>query len=235
MRLMIRFHLFGVPVSIHPSLWLTLALVGGLLSATSASAMLGVALFVIAGFFCLLVHEMGHALMGRRLGGGNPQVFMAWLGGDCCNEKAVLTRLQGVAMTAAGPASSLLLGLLALALLSTYVGGIDAGMELAANNIFGIIPPEYAEHLSPAGLEFFRSLIQVSFWWTLLNLIPVFPLDGGQIMHGLMRSSRTMHMVSLIVALLLVMLFILFNFFLMAVFMCFLAYINYQGMQQAPY
>ena len=85
------------------------------------------------------------------------------------------------------------------------------------------------------GLAFFRCLIQVCFWWTLLNLIPVFPLDGGQIMHGLMRSSHTMHVVSLTVALLLVMLFIVFNFWLMAALMGFLAYINYRGLQQAPY
>ncbi len=232
---MIRFHLFGVPVSIHPSLWLTLALVGGVMSISSVSGALAVALFVIAGFLCLLVHEMGHALVGRSLGGGEPQVFMAWLGGDCCNERAVLTRWQGVLMTAAGPAASALLGLLTFLLLSLYIGSIEGGIFLAVNYIFGVVPIEYSDMYPPMGLAFFRGLIQVSFWWTLLNLIPVFPLDGGQIMHGLMRSSHTMHGVSLAVALLLVMLFIMFNFWFMAVLMGFLAYINYRGLQQAPY
>ena len=227
--------MFGVPVTIHPSLWLTLALVGGVLSVTSVSGMLAVALFVIAGFFCLLVHEMGHALVGRGFGGGEPQVFMAWLGGDCCNERAVLTRWQGVLMTAAGPAASALLGLLAYAALSLYIGSFEGGAYLSLNYIFGIVPPEYSDLFPPMGLAFFRCLIQVSFWWTLLNLIPVFPLDGGQIMHGLMRSSHTMHVVSLVVALALVMLFIMFNLWLMAMLMGFLAYINYRGLQQAPY
>ncbi len=222
-------------MSIHPSLWLTLALVGGVLSVTSVSGALAVALFVIAGFLCLLVHEMGHALVGRYLGGGEPQVFMAWLGGDCCNERAVLTRWQGVLMTAAGPAASCLLGLLAFVLLSLYIGSFEGGVFLGLNYIFGVVPFEYSDLFPPMALAFFRCLIQVSFWWTLLNLIPVFPLDGGQIMHGLMRSSHTMHTVSLVVALLLVMLFIVFNFWLMAVLMGFLAYINYRGLQQAPY
>ncbi len=232
---MIRFCLFGVPVSIHPSLWLTLALVGGVFSVSSVSSVLCVALFVIAGFLCLLVHEMGHALVGRALGGGEPAVYMAWLGGDCCNERAVLTRWQGVLMTAAGPGATLLLGALALLLLSLYVGRFDVGFFLASYYALGV-SPEMVINVEPTlGLAFFRSLIQVSVWWTVLNLIPVFPLDGGQIMHGLMRSSYTMHTVSMAVAVTLVLLFFVLGFWLMAALMGFLAYFNYRCLQRAPY
>ena len=99
---MIRFTLFGVPVSIHPTLWLTLAVLGRIFAVTSMVDLICVLLFIISAFVVLLAHEMGHALVGRRLGGGQPSVYLAWLGGDCTNETARLTRWQGVMMTAAG-------------------------------------------------------------------------------------------------------------------------------------
>ena len=66
---MIRFTLFGVPVSIHPTLWLTLAFLGRAFFATSMVEFMGSLLFIVAAFAVLLAHEMGHALVGRKLGG----------------------------------------------------------------------------------------------------------------------------------------------------------------------
>lgn len=232
---MIRFSLFGIPVSIHPSLWLTLAVLGGMLGADSWLHVLSVCLFVIAGFFCLLCHEMGHALVGRRLGGGEPRVYLAWLGGDCNNPRARMTRLQGVVMTAAGPGASLLLGLAAAAALCVYVGGAATGLALATNFMFGIMPPGAEQYGSPLALFFFLYLIEVSFWWSVLNLIPVFPLDGGQILNGIMHSPRQVHSISLCIAALLTLLFVLLGVWLMAVLMVMLAVLNYNFRRQAPY
>lgn len=232
---MIRFTLFGVPVSIHPSLWLTLAVLGGALGAGSMIHLLSVCLFVIAGFFCLLCHEMGHALVGRRFGGGEPRVYLAWLGGDCNNPRARMTRMQGVIMTAAGPLASLALGLLALGLLCVYVGNTATGLSLGMDFMFGIMPQEAADLGSPLALFFFLYLIEVSFWWSVLNLIPVFPLDGGQILNGLMRSPRQVHAISLAIACLLSLFFLVLGVWLMAILMVMLAVLNHNFRRQAPY
>ncbi len=229
---MIRFRLFGVSVSIHPSLWLTLAMVG-LMTVSGVSLLPGVVLFTVAGFLCLFGHEMGHALVSRARGGGNPEVFMAGLGGDCCNELAVLTRWRGVLMTAAGPAATLLLALLAYVLLSLYVGGIDGGTYVALNFLIGRVPAEFVALHPTLGLVFFKFLIQVSVWWTLLNLLPIFPLDGGQIMHGLMRSPYTMHVVSLAFAALCMTAFIAAQLWVLVLLMFFLGYINFRCLQHS--
>ena len=110
---MIRFTLFGVQVSIHPTLWLTLAILGRAYCVSSVVELMSALLFIVSAFVILLAHEMGHALVGRRLGGGYPCVYLAWLGGDCTNETARLTRMQGVVMTAAGPLASLAVGVIA--------------------------------------------------------------------------------------------------------------------------
>ena len=60
---MIQFSLFGIPVRVEPIFWLTLALIGGGLSARDSESLLVVALFVLAGFVSVLIHEMGHALI----------------------------------------------------------------------------------------------------------------------------------------------------------------------------
>ncbi len=231
---MVRFRLFGIPANIHPSLWLTLAL-AGLLSVSGVSLLPGVVLFAVAAFLCLFVHEMGHALISRALGGGEPTVYMGWLGGDCCNANAVLTRWRGILMTAAGPLATLLLALLSFLLLSLYVHGFDSGLCLTLNFLVGRIPAEYVSLYPSMGLIFFKFIIQISVWWSLLNLLPVFPLDGGQIMHGLMRSPHTMHMVSVTCAALCITAFIAISAWFLVLMMGFLAYFNYRCLRHSPY
>jgi len=75
----------------------------------------------------------------------------------------------------------------------------------------------------------------VSFWWTVLNLLPIFPLDGGQIMHGLMRSPRLMHSVSLYVAVTLFVVFRTLGMWIACLFMLALSVLNYRFRMQAPY
>ena len=225
---MIRFSLLGVQVSIHPTLWLTLAFLGRAFFVSSLVELMSALLFVIAAFVILLAHEMGHALVGRRLGGGQPSVYLAWLGGDCTNETARLTRMQGVVMTAAGPVASLGVGLVSYLLMSLYVGDFGLGTALAAGFALGVMPAEVLEAFPPLAMFFFFYLIEVSCWWTLLNLLPVFPLDGGQIMQGLMKSRQQMHAISLVVAVVLAVFFGCLGLWLLTIFLVLLAVLNHR-------
>ena len=226
---MIRFTLFGVSVSIHPSLWGMLAVLGWAFSVPGIPVALSVCLFAVVAFFCLLIHEMGHALVGRHLGGGTPEVALSWLGGDCCNATAVFTRPQGIFMTLAGPLATLSFCGLSLALSAFLSGGTFFVGTLSC--ITGQVAPQ-GSALYPASVTVFLFYaVQISFWWTLLNLLPVFPLDGGQLMHGLMASSRRMHRISLGVAAPVAVAAALTDMWLLAILMSFLAYFNYRCVQ----
>lgn len=227
---MISFSLFRVQVAIHPSLWVMLALLGAVFTGFS-TGVAGVALFGIAAFICLLAHEMGHAVVGRRLGGGQPAVWLAWLGGDCCNESARLTRLQGILMTAAGPLCSLLPVLVVGAVLSFMLGSVTEGAAVTLNFVFGVASEALLEIFPPMVLVFVLYLVQICVWWSLLNLLPVFPLDGGQIMHGLMRSAYSMHRISLAFACVLALFFLVLGSLWMVFIMASLAIFNYRCMQ----
>ena len=108
-RRMVRFSIFGIPVLVHPFFWVTLALIGGALNANSPSAILGLCLFLLAGFISILVHELGHALTARRFGARSEIVLQAF-GGYAAYSGVRLTRPQSFAVTAAGPAVQILLG-----------------------------------------------------------------------------------------------------------------------------
>ena len=225
---MIRFTLFGVPVSIHPTLWLTLAFLGRAFAVTSVVELICVLLFIIAAFAILLAHEMGHALVGRLLGGGQPSVYLAWLGGDCTNETARLTRLQGVVMTLAGPLCSLGVGLLAYVGLCLYVGNFSLGSAMAFYFAVGYMPADVLTVFPPLAMFFFFYTIEVSCWWTLLNMLPIFPLDGGQIMQGLMKSRQQMHAISLGAAVVVGLASACIGMWLLTVFMVMLAVLNHK-------
>lgn len=230
---MIRFTLFGVQVSIHPTLWLTLAILGRAYMVSNMVELMSALLFIIAAFVVLLAHEMGHALVGRRLGGGQPSVYLAWLGGDCTNESARLTRLQGVVMTAAGPLASLAVGLVAYLGLCLYVGDFSLGSALSVGFALGVMPAEVLMTYPPLAMFFFFYLVEVSCWWTVLNLLPIFPLDGGQIMQGLMKSRTQMHAISLAVAVVLTLTFAVLGLWLLSIFMVLLAVLNHKLHQES--
>ena len=64
---MLRFRLFGIPITILPWFWITLAIIGaGSLSTTDD--LFRLLLFVLAGFFSVLVHELGHGLTIKKFG-----------------------------------------------------------------------------------------------------------------------------------------------------------------------
>lgn len=204
-RLTIRFSLFRVPVSVHPSLWVMLLLLGGLLSVRTAEDLLHLLSFVIIAFLTLLLHEFGHALTGRALGGGCPSVTLAWLGGFCRNDEANLSSREDLVMTAAGPLFSLLpAGVTLLILLVSnlsFGGSIDPVLSAAAATVLGhpldsSLLPEVARSVAFAA----EQSLQIPLWWALINLLPIHPLDGGQILLHCTRSERSTRCVSFVTA-----------------------------------
>jgi Zn-dependent protease len=162
---MVRFILFGIPVQVQPFFWVTLVIIGGALDATSATDMLRIGLFVIAGFISILVHELGHALAARKFGAYSEITLQAF-GGYAAYSGVRLTRPQSFLVTAAGPAVQMLLG---YALLKSFV----------------LLPP-----INQNAGYFLVTLMQISLFWALLNLLPVLPMDGGQMLNAVLGPRR---------------------------------------------
>jgi len=166
---MFRFSIFGIQVEVQPWFWLTMILLGSNFGSNmqgTPAEILGIALFVIAGFTSILIHELGHALTARSYG-TQPYIVLQAFGGYAAYPAGVMTRWQSFLITAAGPAAQLFLALVAF---------------VAKNRL--------EVYMNENILSFFNDLIWVSVLWAVLNLVPVVPLDGGQMLAAIMGPKR---------------------------------------------
>lgn len=234
------FELFGVPVQIQPMSWVILALIGGGFGIDSKESLVSVLLFVAAGMVTLLAHEFGHALVGRRVGAGPASITIAGLGGATEHATLPPTRQGYFAMVAAGP-----LGSLAVCLAAGLVLGILAGKPLAGlvsaiilplaglvpvNGALGVaLDAGYTAHqISPFLTQFLMTFMMLGFWWTVFNLFPVFPLDGGKLLGNILRSDFKACRIGLFFSALLVVLAVLSGSIFNMMICGWIAYMNYQ-------
>jgi stage IV sporulation protein FB len=208
---MISFNLFGIPVRIEPWFWITMALIGGGLSANDSLSILLVLVFILAGLISILTHELGHALTVRKFGLPTAITLRAF-GGYASYPAGALSRRQSFLVTAAGPALQVSLGI-ALFVIRHYVA----------------IPPESLLH----ALCF--DLISISIIWAVLNCLPIYPMDGGQMLAAILGPKRA-HFVHLIGALCAVIIgLVAYNYlqaWLLPLFMGLFAWQNWQAFQQ---
>ena len=173
---MVRFKLFGIPITILPWFWLTLAIIGSNKLST-LDDLFRLVLFILAGFISILVHELGHGLTIKKLG-AETQIVLQAFGGFATYPQNHFNRFQDFIITAAGPAVQLLLA------------GV---VSLILNNV----PIE-----APMGEEFLNVLLWISVIWAVFNLLPVFPLDGGQLLNAVLGPKRRTitHIIGILVA-----------------------------------
>jgi len=206
---MVRFSLFGIPITVEPWFWVTMVFLGGGLDASSTEDFLKIALFVIAGFVSLLVHEMGHALTIRKY--GLPvQVTLQAFGGYAAYPAGMLTRKQSFIVTAAGPGLQILFGMAVLALAF-------------------VMPP-----VSPFIGYFVYVVWVISLIWAFFNCLPIFPLDGGQMLSAVLGPQRLrgLHLTGIVCAVIVGLLAFSGHQMFVAIFMGFFAYQNYQMLRQ---
>lgn len=225
---MIRFSLCGIPVHIHPSFW-GAALAWGVALTLCEPQLLVVPFFALAFFVSLLVHELGHALAGRWLIGSRVGVYLSWLGGACCSEEAPeCSRSRGLIITMAGPLAGFLLA-------GAICGGVVAlapDWPVAGRTILcmllGHAPIDMVPEWPPLLVQLVVYVLQISIWWGLLNMLPIFPLDGGLVLHALMGDTHTSHVISMVATCLPAVLFIATGVWALAALMLVLAYYNYR-------
>ncbi len=199
----LRFQLFGIPVRVHPLFWLVTALLGG----AGRDDLSVVLLWMACVFVSILVHEFGHGLMGRFFG-YQAQIALYGMGGLCESEGYRQTPQQRLAVIAAGPGAGLLL-FVAVLLGVRLAYGVQ---PLDALSILGIGPGNPLDALAkllPSGRYVATAvvfLIEINLIWSILNLVPIWPLDGGQITRvglGMVSPShgpRWAHVLSLLLA-----------------------------------
>jgi Zn-dependent protease len=162
-RLDLHWRLAGVPVRITPLFWAAGAILGIRYYADPDGGSLGYFVFWMAALLIgLLVHELAHVFVGR-LFGMKPEVILYGLGG--------LTRGLDTVPGLGARLAVLLAGPLASAMIATLVFGLTL---LPFPDTFR----QWGWGTAIATGLFL--LLRINFWWALVNLLPLWPLDGGQ-------------------------------------------------------
>lgn len=152
----LNWRMWGIPVRVHPLFWL-ITLLLGLNALQDGFAYL----LVWAGcvFVSILVHELGHIFMGLTFGARGHIVLYSF-GGLAIGSNDLRGRGQRVAVSFAGPVA----------------GFVLLGLTLLIKNL--LEPPGGFTQLARAMLF---DLTVINLVWGILNLMPIWPLDGGQI------------------------------------------------------
>lgn len=143
----------SIPISIHPVFLAVAALIGWLMSGNIPDTLV-IALVI---FFSVLWHEIGHASTAVFFGQQAKIAFQA-LGGMTYREGPKLKLWQEFIIVLNGPLFGLSLFALSVTILA-YAGELPHSVNVAL-----------------------KSSTYINLVWTLLNLIPVGPLDGGRLL-----------------------------------------------------
>lgn len=161
----LNFSLFGIPIRVHPLFWAVSAILGW--NARHPNLMF---IWILCVFVSILVHELGHALTAKSFG-CQPHIVLYSFGGYASFEpvRGYTTR-RAILILSAGPGAGFIL--------YAVVRAIEHLLEQQG---VAISRPAYAAF---AYMEF------INLWWGIANLLPVFPLDGGQISSAALRHWR---------------------------------------------
>jgi Zn-dependent protease len=161
----LRVRVLGFPVHIDLSFVVTIGLIGWL---SAARTPLDFVLWLVIATLAILIHELGHAVVARTTG-ARPEIALTGFGGvTVYAPPRPLSRGRSLAISVAGP----LVGLAAGGLI--WLAWITVGAGLAPGSA-GWTALSYARF--------------TTIGWSVLNLLPVLPLDGGQAMRELLPGT----------------------------------------------
>ena len=232
---MIQFRFLGIPVRIEPMFWLVTFFLGGGLSlgaGTTKTDIIWVLMWMVIACVSILVHEYGHALTARKLSGGQHEIRLWGMGGLAYHQGGNPTRKSRLWTIAMGPGAGLALFLLtSLAVISTY------GPEVLQYLVTRRVPTELSESFlsvvttQPPLFRIFSMLIWINLWWSLINLLPVFPLDGGQLFSTWTGKTLLAYKIGVGVGSAVALFSLLRGELYIGVLFGFLAYQNYKNLQ----
>jgi Zn-dependent protease len=156
----LRWRMLGTHVRVHPLFWLVSALFGSnlLQMGEGTKGLAFLVLWILCVFVSILVHEFGHVLVGKLFGSAG-YIILYGMGGLAVGSSDLRNRWKRVAVFLAGPMAGFVLLLLAW-FLWIKSGSLSTSLAFRAILLF---------------------LLEINLFWGLMNLLPIWPLDGGRV------------------------------------------------------
>lgn len=145
----------------------------GLRAGGGVTALANIVVWAPVLFIGVLLHELGHAFAMQKFGYGSSTIVLHGFGGVTINRRRQNSPPgKSIAISLAGPAASLLLGLAFIGILFA-TGHSVAGLGAYLGN-------------GQVLLALFNTMAVINIFWAIFNMIPINPMDGGHVvLHGL--------------------------------------------------
>lgn len=184
----LNFRVLGFPVRVSPWFWLVCLFTMG-----QGAEGPEILIWISSVFVSILIHELGHALMMRRLG-RSAHIVLTGFGGLAIEGQVSSwsigagstrsrTPLEQVLISFAGPAAGFLFALTLVGLIE--LGGGAFRLEADFPIFWRFALP--GDNLNLKILLF--NLLQINILWGMINLLPILPLDGGQIAQQILVAQ----------------------------------------------
>lgn len=230
----LNFSFLGFDVRVHPGFFIISVLFGrGLVSGPEINTGVGVLMGVGIFFVSILIHELGHSLAFRYFG-IHSRIVLHWMGGLAIPEASYgrrqpsLNHRQRIIVSLAGPVAGLLLGFLLLVI------AVQVGSEVPKRQYMFNLIPRFDEPFKTFSLVVLEGSYLINIFLNLINLVPIYPLDGGQVSRNLFEmfdgweGTRKSLMLSMATAIFCGVLAYTSQITFIAIFCFYMAYQNYQ-------
>lgn len=134
-------------------------------------------IFVFAIFFCVVLHEFGHALTARKFGIGTRSITLLPIGGLASLKEIPENPKEEFWIAIAGPLVNVAIALVLLPF-------------VPIDHYAGQDPEAMQEQLAVIGADnFLFYLLFVNVALVLFNMLPAFPMDGGRIFRAILSMK----------------------------------------------
>lgn len=169
----------GIPIRLHWSFGLIFLWVAynGWQEGIEPNSILFMEMYVVILFFCVLLHEYGHALMARHYGHHTRDILLTPIGGIARLESISEKPIQEFWIALAGPAVNVVIALI-------------LGTIILLTGINKFFQPGYSFPEAEASFHTIIPLVMISnIILAVFNIIPAFPMDGGRILRALLSMK----------------------------------------------
>lgn len=184
----LKFRLFGTHIRVSPWFWLVAVFINFELASIAGIEVL--LLFVLCVFVSILLHEFGHIWMGRLFGSQGYIVLQSLFGLAIGAKSNSQPRWQRIAISLAGPGIQIVFA--AIVLCGIMAVGRSAPFPASVSNFDMLDRFDLWVHLLVFAQGWNRMasylalfLLNINLWWAMINLLPIWPLDGGQVSREL--------------------------------------------------
>lgn len=246
----IRFKLFGIPIFILPGFWILCIVFSPFMSRQAEGDrpwIFGALGWIAALLVSFLAHELGHALAARKFFRVHPEITLGigqgpsgasvfgglttWRRGS----EEFVARWKRAFVSAAGPLAAVALAVAGLIAAFFCRTGFTCHLEFGFLPV--VLPREWilrAAGSSPVDLfvgYFCYGFFWINTFWSVLNMTPIYPLDGGQFMMAFAKGRTAVRYTlyaSIVFAFLVGGLFLLKGSWFAGIFFLYLGFVNYR-------